>query len=332
MRILRTDDVRAAVTMREAIDLMRDAFAQLASGDAAVPERVAVGVPERDAVALVMPAYLRKGRALGLKVVGVFPHNAERGLPTVPATILLLDAEDGLPLALMDGTYLTALRTGAASGLATDLLARPDARVAAVFGAGGQAPFQLQAICQVRTIERVWLVNRTLAHAEQLAERIAGWPEPRPRDIRIAALGPEARTAVSEADVIATATSSTEPLFPGEWVRPGAHLNAIGAFTPAMRELDPALLQRALIVVDQRAAAMAEAGDLLLAMRAGALAGDAIHAELGELVLGTRPGRTDPQQITCFKSVGVAAQDVAVARFAYQEGKRMGLGIGFDWR
>jgi ornithine cyclodeaminase len=325
LRILRANDVRAAVDMPAAIAVMHTAFAQLASGMAEVPERVAVSVPDQDATALVMPAYLRTGRELGVKVVGVFPGNVARGLPTVPATVLLLDAATGLPLALMDGTYLTALRTGAASGLATDLLARPEARVVALFGAGGQAPYQLEAVCRVRHVERVWLVNRTRAHAELLAEQIAGWGEWQPSEIRVAA--PAAiQAAVTDADVILTATSSPEPLFAGEWVRPGTHVNAIGAFTPAMCELDAALLRRALVVVDQRAAALAEAGDILRAMREGALGADAIHAELGELALGTRPSRTDPEQITVFKSVGLAVQDVAVASYAYREAIRLGLG------
>jgi alanine dehydrogenase len=330
LRILRASDVRAAVDMPAAIGVMRTAFAQLASGMAELPERVALSVLDQGATTLVMPAYLRTGRELGLKVVGVFPDNTARGLPTVPATVLLLDAATGLPLALMDGTYLTALRTGAASGLATDLLARPEARVAALFGAGGQAPYQLEAVCRVRRIERVWLVNRTLIHAEQLAEQVAGWGEWRPSEVRVADPARESQAAVADADVILTATSSSEPLFAGDWVRPGTHVNAIGAFTPAMCELDAALLRRALVVVDQRTAALAEAGDLLRAMREGALGADAIHAELGELVLGTRPGRTDPEQITVFKSVGLAVQDVAVASYAYRQAIRLGLGTAIE--
>lgn len=327
MRILRASDVRAAVDMPAAIALMRDAFAQLASGAAAVPERVPVQVPDADGIVLVMPAYLPASAALGLKVVGVFPHNAALGLPTVPATILLLDAATGQPLALMDGTYLTALRTGAASGLATDLLAPADAHTVALFGAGGQAPFQLEAVCRVRPIQRVWLINRTRAHAERLAAHIAGWPANwRPPDVRIAT-PEEMRAAVADAGIIITATSASAPLFADAWVRSGTHVNAIGAFTPTMRELDPALLRRALIVVDQRAAAMAEAGDLLIPMREGTLDASAIHAELGELVLGARPSRTDPHQITVFKSVGIAAQDVIVAHHAYREAQRLGLGV-----
>lgn len=330
MRILRADDVRAALAMPEAIACMREAFAQVASGDAVLPERVAVRVAEQDGTMLAMPGYLPRGDNLGLKVVGVFPRNAARQLPVVPAVVLLLDGATGLPLALLEATYLTALRTGAASGLAADLLARPDARVVTLFGAGGQAPFQLEAICRVRRIERAWLVNRTPEHAEQLRERVLGWPEWRPAEVRVAQTSAEIRQAVAEADIILTATAATAPLFAGEWVRAGAHVSAIGAFTPAMREVDATLVQRAKMVVDQRAAALAEAGDLLRAMREGIFTPGAIYAELGEVVLGTKPGRVDANEITLFKSVGIAAQDLAVAGAAYQEALRQGLGVEVD--
>jgi alanine dehydrogenase len=331
MRILSARDVRAAVTMPAAIAGMREAFAQLASGSAQVPQRSVLTQAGRDATTLVMPAWLPQGGQLGVKVVSVVPGNVAAGLPAVPAVVLLLDAATGQARALMDGTYLTALRTGAASGLATDLLARPEATVAALLGAGGQAPYQLEAICTVRPIERVWIINRTQARAERLAEQVREWPATlRPREVRVAALGEAARAAVEEADVIATATSAREPLFPGGWVRAGTHVNAIGAFTPDARELPAELVARARIVVDQRAAALAEAGDVTLAIAAGAITAEAIHAELGELVLGTRPGRTSPEEITVFKSVGSAAQDVVVAELAYREALRRGLGVETD--
>ena len=326
MRILRGDEVERAIAMPAAIDAMRAAFAQLARGVAVMPGRVAVGVEDHGGTTLVMPAYLPDGASLGLKVVSVFPGNAARRLPVVPAAVLLLDPATGLPLALLDGTYLTALRTGAASGLAADLLARPEARVATLFGAGGQAPYQLEAVCRVRRIKRAWLVNRTAERAERLRERVLAWPEAwRPGAVRVAQSADEARQAVEETDIILTATSASEPLFAGEWVRPGTHVGAVGAYTPEMREVDAALVGRARVVVDQRAAALAEAGDLLQAMREGAFR-FADAAELGEIVMGSQPGRTSLDEITFFKSVGVAAQDMAVAAAAYQEAVRLGLG------
>jgi ornithine cyclodeaminase/alanine dehydrogenase-like protein (mu-crystallin family) len=331
MRILSARDVRAAVTMPAAIAAMREAFAQLSSGAAQVPQRAVLTQTGRDATTLVMPAWLPQGGQLGVKLVSVVPGNVAAGLPAVPAVVLLLDAATGQPRALMDGTYLTALRTGAASGLATDLLARPDARVVALFGAGGQAPFQLEAICAVRPIERAWIVNRTLAHAARLADQVRAWPAAlRPREVRVAVLGDTAHAAVEEADVIAAATSAHVPLFPGGWVRPGTHVNAIGAFTPDARELPADLMARARIVVDQRAAALAEAGDVTLAIAEGAITAGDIAAELGELMLGTRHGRSSRDEITVFKSVGSAAQDVAVADLAYREALRQGLGVEAD--
>jgi ornithine cyclodeaminase len=331
MRILSARDVRAAVTMPAAIAAMRTAFAQLSTGDAQVPQRLSLTQAARQAVTLVMPAWLPRGEQLGVKLVSVMPGNAAAGLPVVSAVVLLLDAATGQARALLDGTHLTALRTGAASGLATDLLARPDARVATLVGAGGQAAQQVAAICAVRLIERAWIVNRTKAHAERLAEEVRAWPDTVcPREVRVAELGEEARQAVEEADVIATATSAHEPLFPGDWVRAGTHINAIGAYTPHMRELPSDLVARARIVVDQRAAALAEAGDITLAITEGAITADEIHAELGELVLGTRPGRSSAEEVTLFKSVGSAAQDVIVADLVYREALRLGLGSEVD--
>jgi ornithine cyclodeaminase/alanine dehydrogenase-like protein (mu-crystallin family) len=327
MRILSAEHVRAAIAMPRAIALMREAFGELSAGRVTMPERAAVPVPEVDGVALVMPAYLPSGGRLGLKIVGVFPENAAQGQPVVPAVVLLLDGASGRPAALLDATVLTAMRTGAASGLATDLLARPDATRLVLFGAGGQAPYQAEAVCCVRRIEHLTLVNRTLAHAERLAHQIAQWPsELRPSAVSVVASGAPAEQAVRQADVIVTATAAREPLFPGEWVAPGTHITAIGAFTPQMRELDGALLRKARIVVDHRPAARAEAGDLLLAAQEGALATDALYPEIGELVNGTATGRVSASDITCFKSVGVAAQDIVVASFVLREATRLGLG------
>lgn len=327
MRILTADDVRAAINVPQAIGLMREAFAELSAGRAVMPERAVVPVSAAGGTTLVMPAYVPAGARLGLKVVSVFPGNAARGLPVVPGVILLLDGATGQPAALVDATWLTGLRTGAAAGLAADLLARPDAARLVLFGAGGQAPFQAEAVCHVRQIAHLTLLNRTRAPAERLAHQITEWPaERRPHEIVVCDLGAEAEPFVRQADIIVTATSAREPLFPGEWVAPGTHVSAIGAFTPQMRELDAALLSRARIVVDHRPAAQDEAGDLLLAAQEGALPPDARYPELGEIVTGSEPGRTAPDEITCFKAVGVAAQDIVVASFVLGEAARLGLG------
>ena len=356
MLILSADDLKRAVKMAEAIDAVAHAFAQLSSGQAMVPQRPHLALPEHEGLLLVMPAYLAGGEnsspkalslqgqgegyvrafggdplsapgeqvALGVKALTIFGRNpAEHGIPAIAALVLLFDATDGLPLALMDGGWLTALRTGAGSGVATRLLAREDARTLAVFGAGVQAPEQVAAVCATRPIDRIWLVNRTREHAEALAARLRAAGAPIPADVRVA---DSAAQALAEADVVCTATSATEPLFADADLRPGTHINAIGAYTPLMLEVQGETVARARVIVDTRVAAEAEAGDLLLARAEGLIGPDHIAAELGEVVLGRIPGRTERDQITLFKSVGNAAQDVAVAQLAYRKARELGLG------
>ncbi|MCW5851646.1 MAG: ornithine cyclodeaminase [Anaerolineae bacterium] len=321
MRVLSRADIQAAVAMREAIAAVREAFIALSTGQATVPVRVGIAVPPR-ATALFMPAYA--GGGLGVKVVTVYPDNPARALPLLHALVVLLDAETGAPVAALEGGWLTALRTGAASGAATDLLARPDARTLAVFGAGAQAETQTLAVCAVRPIERVLVSSRTSARAEALAERLAGRYGV-PTDMRVVA---DPAQAVAEADVICTATTSPTPVFPGAAVRQGAHINAVGAFTTTARELDTRLIQRsARLVVDERAAAEAEAGDLVIPWLAGDGPGPEGWTELGLIAAGRAAGRTEADQITLFKSVGNAAQDVAVGALALVRAAARGLGV-----
>ncbi len=325
MLILRRDDLRRAITMVEAMDAVASAFAQLSAGEAQVPLRTPIGLPQQDGVALFMPAYLSRSGALGLKALTLLPHNGERhGLPSIAALVLVFDAETGQPQALMDGGYLTALRTGAASGVATRLMARQDARVLALFGAGAQALTQALAVCEARRIERVEIVNRTRERAERLAEELRAFGPPVPTEVRVASGAGE---ALSEADVVCCVTGSPTPLFADQEVRPGTHINAAGAYTPATREIPGATIARARVVVDHRAAAWAEAGDLILARDEGAIGEDHVAGELGEVVLGHVAGRTSRDEITCFKSVGNAVQDVAAAQTAFQRARELGLGV-----
>ena len=321
LRVLSRADIQAAVTMPEAIVVVREAFIALSTGQATVPVRVGIAVPPR-ATALFMPAYA--GGGLGLKVVTVYPDNPSRGLSLLHALVVLLDAETGAPVAALEGGWLTALRTGAASGAATDLLARPDARTLTVFGAGAQAETQTRAVCAVRPIERVLVCSRTWARAEALAARLAG-RHGVPTDIQVMA---DPAQAAAEADVICTATTSPTPVFPGEVVRPGAHINAVGAFTTTAREVDTRLVQRAArLVVDERAAAEAEAGDLVIPWQSGDSPGPESWTELGLIAAGLAQGRTEVDQITLFKSVGNAAQDVAVGALAVARAEAHGLGV-----
>lgn len=324
MRVLSADDVRRAVPMLDAINAVERAFISLSTGQADVPLRAHIATPERAAVSFFMPARLGDGSgqaALGLKVVSVFPQNQARGEPSIYALVAIFDPESGRPLAVLDGTYLTALRTGAASGVATRHLARPDASVLALFGAGAQALPQALAVCAVRPIARIWIVNRTPARAAQLAERLrgAGYAG----EILVAGVPAE---ALAEADVVCAATSSPTPVFQDEWLRPGVHINGVGSFKPSMAELPAATLARARIVVDQRQAAWAEAGELIQAREAGLIDEQTIVGELGEVAAGLRIGRSTAEEITLFKSVGNAAQDVAVAALALARAEALGLG------
>lgn len=321
MLILSASEVRQAAPMPAAIDAVADAFAQLSRGQATVPLRVPIGQAQHDSHTFFMPALLAESGALGLKVVSVFPHNqARHGLPSIHALVVLIDADTGQPIAAMDGTYLTALRTGAGSGAATRALARPESRVLAMFGAGAQAPAQVQAVCAVRPIERVLIVNRSRARAEALVAELAA------RGVAAeCSLADSARSALAEADVVCCATSSAAPLFDDADLRPGTHINGVGAFTPALAEVPPATVARAYVVADQRAAAWAEAGDLIQARDAGML-DPARVAELGEVLAGTAPGRANAEQITFFKSVGNAVQDLSVGQLALAEARRLGLG------
>lgn len=325
MRILSADDVRQAVPVAAAVDAVADAFAQLSTGRADVPLRIPIGQEQHDSHTFFMPALLSgtgdgSSAALGLKVVSVFPHNAARhNLPTIHALIALFEPATGRPLAVLDGRYLTALRTGAASGAATRHLARADAQTLAIFGAGGQAPFQVLAVCAVRPITRILIVNRGRERAEQLRATLeaAGLQA----EVQIA----DARTALAEADVVCCATSSATPIFDDADLRAGTHINGVGSFTPQMVEVPSATLARARVFVDQQAAAWSEGGDLIAAKAAGLL-DESRTTELGAVIAGLAPGRRDPAEITFFKSVGNAVQDLAVAQLALAGAQRLGLG------
>jgi ornithine cyclodeaminase len=322
MRVISARDLRELVPMVDAIGAVRQAFVELSAGRATVPLRSHVPVVEHGGALLAMPAYLPAAGGLGAKLVTVFPRNPQRRLPTIFATVLLLDVETGEPAALLEGTYLTALRTGAAGGLAADLLARRDAAIVALFGAGAQGRTQLEAVCAVRRIMQVRVVDRE----PERAEAFAGWAQEQPWvEGATVVTAADPALAVRGADVIITATTSAIPVFPGSEVSPGTHLTAIGAYTPQMREVPGDLVARAAIFVDSREAALAEAGDLIMPMQEGLLPAHAAMVEIGEVAAGA-PGRTGSNQITLFKSVGHAVQDLAVARLALSRAERAGAG------
>ncbi len=329
MRVLSADNVRAALPMGEAIKAMKRAFAAFSAGRAQVPERIHMKFPEHDGVSLVMPAAVtdESDEALAVKVVSLFGGNPGRGLARINAAVLAIEPDTGRPIALLEGATLTAIRTAAASGAATDLLARGDSRTAAILGAGVQGRAQLEAVCTVRDIRAVSVYDPRREQAEAFAADLAGLG-PIPADIRSA---DSAAEAVAGADVVCTATTAVEPVFADADLAPGVHINAIGSYQPGVREVPPETVCRAAVYVDSREAALVEAGDLIQPIRAGLIRHDHIRAELGEILLyGPASGRPDAD-VTLFKSVGIAVQDALAARVALAHAERSGLGSRVAW-
>ena len=317
---LSADAVRRALPMREAIEAMREAFAQLGRGEVTMPARLRMDAPAERGVALVMPSHSVSQKLFALKMVSLFDDNPQRGLPTIQSLVLLADGATGAPLAVLEGASLTAIRTGAVSGLATELLARPEATAAAIFGAGIQARTQLEALCAVRPIRRA----RVHDIAPGAAERFAAEMTAR-LGIPVEPAGSSAQN-LEDADVVCTATPSGQPVFADHELPPGAHVNAVGGYRPDMIEIPAATVRRARVVVDQRLAALEEAGDLLAPLRSGLIDEEHFATELADLVLGRKPGRTAAEEITLFKSVGVGIQDLCAAARALANARHGGLG------
>ena len=322
MRLLTAADVRTALPMAEAIEAMRDAFAAVSAGTADIPLRTHIPLPDDRGATLTMPAATRSPVRLGAKLLTVFPNNPSRKLPMIHGLVVMFDEETGRPSGLLEGMTLTAIRTGAASGLATELLSKQDASSVAIIGSGTQARTQLEAVCCVRPIERVTIYSRNDANATRFAEEIVDLPGV-PENVQVV---PSAAAAADGADIICTATSASDPVLASADVAAGTHVNAVGSYTPQMRELDVELLSRARIVVDQRSAALAEAGELIAAIDAGEVREEDL-IELGEIVSGTRQGRLGDDETTVFKSVGLAVQDLCAAARALQRAEESGIGV-----
>ena len=322
-------DVYDLLPMRDCIRIMAEALAALAEGRAFLPLRSVMSIPDGRGVLAMMPGFLwgdgRSGAALGFKAVSVFPGNTERGVDTHQGTVALLDADTGELRAVMDGGAVTAIRTAAVSAVATDRLARPDAVTAAILGAGVQARTHLEALASVRPLRGVRVWSRK---PERAREFVALHRSPYRFPVEAV---PTAEAAVREADIVTTVTASPEPVLSRSWLKPGAHINAVGSSRPGARELDTATVAAARVFVDSRESAMAEAGDLLIPIKEGAIAADHIVAELGEVVAGKQPGRRSPEEITLFKSLGLAIEDVAAAAFVARHAKQARRGRSVAW-
>lgn len=327
MLALTRNDLRQLVSMRDAIDLVKTAFLELTEGRAIVPLRSSIEVTPGSATMLLMPAYLPGLPALGFKTISIFQENRERGLPVGNAMVCMVDPETGVPTALMNGAYLTALRTGAVSGASSELMAREDSKNLVVIGAGTQGVTQAAAVCEVCDIEKVTVVYRREASYHAFREAIAeDWP-----DLQERLTGTDdAESAVREADIICAATTSKTPVFENSWVREGTHVSGVGSFTSQMQEVPTDFVARARVVVDMKEHALEEAGDLIVPISQGVVSDGHILGELGEVVSGKVTPRENDAQVTFFKSVGNAVQDMAVGSTAVLRALEQGIGQDID--
>jgi ornithine cyclodeaminase/alanine dehydrogenase len=311
--------------MKEAIDSVEKAFREHGLGTVDMPTRPVIRVSKHKGTVLFMPALIDGMGALGVKVVSVYSDNPSKyNLPTTQGIVLLNDPRTGAVLAIMDGTFLTALRTGAASGVATKYLARKDARTVGLIGAGVQGRTQIAGICEVRAIEKVKAYDIIPDRCSSFCKEIR-------KELQVdAAPVTSPELAVKGSDVVATSSTSKTPVLNGEWLDQGTHVNAIGSHTPDARELDATAIKRAKVIVDSRDAALKEAGDIIIPITEGIISSDHIYAELGEIITGKKAGRESASEITIFKSQGLAIQDVSTAGKVYEIAVKKGVGKVLD--
>lgn len=324
MLILTKEDIKKVFTMKEAIEADKEALRIYSEGKSVVPLRVNIDIPKEQGQSLFMPAYVEELDATGIKIVSVFPKNIELGKPSVPAQMILLDGKTGEVCAIMEGTYLTQLRTGAVQGAATDILAKKDAKIGVLFGTGGQAATQLEAMVCVRNLAevRVFDINyeRAKEFAETMQEQLVEY------DTKIIAVD-DGNEAVKDADIITAVTTSRRPVFDGTLVKKGAHVNGVGAYTPQMQELDEYIVKNAdKVFFDTKEGVLAEAGDFIIPMEKGIVSEGDFNGELGQVILGHVSGRETDEEITLFKTVGVAVLDVVTAYKIYKKALENNVG------
>lgn len=322
--VLDQRQVGSLLPMPECIDVVRHGMAELARGRAIQPLRSVMWLPERVGALGVMPAYLEVGKIVGIKVITVFPGNEGTELDSHQGFVALFEGERGRLLCLADATEITAVRTAAASGVASDVLARPDADVLAILGSGTQARSHLESMMAVRHISEVRVWSKTKAHAEDFVRRHAV-----SKDVTSVVAG-TVEEAVKGAGIVCTTTSASSPILRGAWLTEGTHVNAVGASVPVSRELDAEAVARSRLFVDRRESTLAEAGDFLLAREEGAVTDDHIVAEVGEVVAGFHPGRGDPGEITVFKSTGLGIWDLAAVNYVYRKAVDSGAGVAIE--
>ncbi|HZJ67474.1 MAG TPA: ornithine cyclodeaminase family protein [Kofleriaceae bacterium] len=315
--VISHEDVARLLPMDACIEVMAEAMRTTGRGGAVLPLRSVVWMPDRTGMIGLMPGFLGAPASLGLKVVSIFPGNHGTGYDSHQGVVMLFDIQHGFPLAIMDASSITAIRTAAASGVATRALARDDAGDLAILGAGVQATTHLAAMRAVRPIRRVRVWSRNRAHAQRFADAS-------PVAVEVMET---ARAAVEGADLVCTTTSAREPVLEGAWLRPGAHINAVGACFAVARELDTAAVVRSRLIVDRRESTLNESGDFLIPRAEGAIGDDHIAGELGDVLLGQLVGRRSPDEVTLYKSLGIAIQDLAAAHHIYAQAVATGSGV-----
>ena len=313
MLFLSDADIAKNLTMQETIDTVEEAFKEYAKGNVVLPTRSTIMVPKYNGSISFMPSYLTGLDAQATKIISIYPDNRAKGLPTTVAWIVVNDPETGMVKAFMDATYLTAMRTGAITGVAAKYLAPKDAKTVAIFGAGVQGRTQTWAACTIRDIEKVYVFDLFPEARKKFAEDMS-------KQLGIEVIPAESgEEACKNADIVLTATTSPKPVIKREWLKDRVHVSAIGAFYPDWRELDTATVAESKLVIDDMEGIELEAGDILIPIKEGAITWDHVHAELKELVSGKKEGRTSEDTITVFKSVGIAIQDSSVANLVLRK-------------
>ncbi|MBS3806824.1 MAG: hypothetical protein KGY60_04920 [Bacteroidales bacterium] len=319
LRFFSSNDIHRLVSMEDAIMLMEKAFISVSAGKSHVPQRYIPEFKERNLKLLLKPAFSYDSDYCGVKVLAQKEKDPSLNLPTITGIMVLVDTSTGQILSVMEGSSITALRTGSASGIATKYLARDDARVAAIFGCGVQGRTQLEAISAVRNLEKVYVYDINPQTAEEYIELMQS-------RVKAELHFTDDLSRVSEADIICTATGAQAPLFKLEHLKPGVHLNAIGSFQPHMQEIDPWIIQSSRLFVEQKSSSFAESGDLIKPLREKIITEDHLVGEIGELFMGKKQGRISHTDTTLFKSVGIAIQDLVVAGEVYRKAENSSIG------
>ena len=327
MLLLSREDIKKVFTIKDAIECDKKAFQLVVEGKCDSPLRTKIQAPNYDGCFLFMPAYVEEMDTASLKIVNIFPHNIDNGIPSSPAQVLLIDGKTGVVISVMDGTYVTQLRTGAASGAAFDVLAKKECKIGALIGTGGQAATQLEAMIAVRNLEevRVYDINyeRTKAFAESMQEELKEYGT---KIIPVQS----SDEAIDDADLLITVTPSSKPVFDGTKVKAGATISCVGAYQHHMQEMDPAILPRASkIYFDSKEAVLSESGDILIPLEEGIITEDDFTGDLGQVIKGDVVGRENDEEIIVFETVGVATQDLIAARTIYD--KAVEAGVGTSW-